>query len=138
MAVRFMPFAHWAPNWGGAALGAGAAGLAALALEGQGTVALALLAGAGAASGVLLAAGQLHFGRAEGREEGYYRDILSALPEAVAITDRKGSVLWKSEAFRFALGSGGGTASFKARRASAGGGGIGFPPFRHGSQRHAA
>ncbi|MGO9984791.1 MAG: ATP-binding protein [Rhodomicrobium sp.] len=109
MAVRFMPFAHWAPNWGGAALGAGAAGLAALALEGQGTVALALLAGAGAAGGVLLAAGQLHFGRAEGREEGHYRDILSALPEAVAITDRKGSVLWKSEAFRFALGSGGGT-----------------------------
>ncbi len=61
MAVRFKPFAHWSPKWGAAAAGTGAAGLAVLALAGQGQAALTLLAAGGArASGALFAAGKLH------------------------------------------------------------------------------
>jgi len=104
MAVRFMPFAHWSPKWGAAATAAGAAGLAALTLKGQGQAALTLLACSGAAGAVLIAAGQLHFGREESRIDGRLRDILGALPAAAAITDRKGKVLWKSDALHSALG----------------------------------
>jgi two-component system cell cycle sensor histidine kinase/response regulator CckA len=99
MAVRFTTFAHWSPKWSGAAIAAGGAALAALALNGQGALALALLACAGAAGGVLIAAGQLRFGRKESWIDGRLRNILSALPSAAAITDRKGQVLWRSEAF---------------------------------------
>ncbi len=99
MAVRFMPFAHWSPKWGAAATG-----LAALALSGQGQAALTLLAALGAAGAVLIAAGQLHFSRRESQIDGHLQHILSALPAPAAVSDRRGKVLWKSEAFGSALG----------------------------------
>ena len=104
MAVRFMPFAHWSPKWGVAATGAGAAGLSALALAGQGQAALTLLAASGAAGAVLITAGQLHFGQRESKIDGRLQSILSALPASIAVSDRRGKVLWKSEAFQSALG----------------------------------
>lgn len=104
MAMRFKSFAHWSPNWEAAAAGAGAAGLGALALSGQGQLALTLLAGAGAASGVLFAAGQVHVSRGKTAFDARLKHILRAAPAALAITDRKGNILWKSEAFQPALG----------------------------------
>ncbi len=107
MAVRFMPFAHWNPRWNAAAAGAGAAWLAALALAGQGQTALALLAAGGAASGVLLGAGKLYIGSEERQLDARLHKVLGVLPSAAAITDRKGKVLWRSEAFlKLMAGSG--------------------------------
>jgi two-component system cell cycle sensor histidine kinase/response regulator CckA len=107
MAVRFMPFAHWSPKWGAAATGAGAAGLAALTLAGQGQTALALLAAGGAAGAVLFGAGKLHVGGEESRLDPRLQKVLGVLPSAVAITNRKGKVLWRSEALlKLLAGSG--------------------------------
>ncbi|MGO8952653.1 MAG: response regulator [Rhodomicrobium sp.] len=106
MAVRTMPFAHWNPNWSVAAAGAGTAAIGALALSGEAGIALALLAGAGAAACALLAAGQLHF-RRRTSPEGDLHHVLAALPSAIAVTDRKGSVLWRSDAFSKAICSSG-------------------------------
>ena len=103
MAVRSKVFAHRSSKWGGAAIGVGAASAAALAAFGQSEIALALLAAGGAASGVLFAAGQLHSGR-PGSADDRLLQILGVLPAAVAVTDRKGSVLWKSDAFHAGLG----------------------------------
>src|SRR5208337_2363559 len=107
MAVRIMPFAHWNLNWSGAAVGAGTAAIGALALSGEARIALALLAGAGVAAGALLAAGQLHFRRRPSPIEGDLHHVLGALPSAIAVTDRKGSVLWRSDAFSDAICSSG-------------------------------
>ena len=107
MAVRFMPFAHWSPKWGAAATGAGAAGLAALALAGQGQTALALLAAGGAAGAALFGAGKLHVGGEESRLDPRLQRVLGVLPSAVAVTNRKGKVLWRSEALlKLLAGSG--------------------------------
>ena len=107
MAVRFMPFAHWSPKWGLAATGAGAAGLAALALAGQGQTALALLAAGGAAGAALFGAGKLHVGGEESRLDPRLQRVLGVLPSAVAVTNRKGKVLWRSEALlKLLAGSG--------------------------------
>jgi two-component system cell cycle sensor histidine kinase/response regulator CckA len=103
MAVRIMPFAHWNPNWSGVAVGAGTAAIGALALSGEARIALALLAGAGVAAGALFAAGQLHFRRRPSPIEGDLHHVLGALPSAIAVTDRKGSVLWSSDAFSDAI-----------------------------------
>jgi two-component system cell cycle sensor histidine kinase/response regulator CckA len=99
MAVRFMPFAHWNLDWGAAACGLGAACAGVLALAGYGELALALLAGAGAACGLLLAAGQLHFGSRERLADARFGEILNAAPAAIAVTSRDGLVLWRSSAF---------------------------------------
>jgi two-component system, cell cycle sensor histidine kinase and response regulator CckA len=99
MAVRFMPFAHWNPDWGAAACGLGAACAGILALAGYGELALALLAGAGAACALLLAAGQMHFGPKEHLPEARLGEILNATPAAIAVTGRDGRVLWRSGAF---------------------------------------
>ncbi|MBI4725570.1 MAG: hypothetical protein HY765_11500, partial [Rhodomicrobium sp.] len=104
MAVRTVSFAHWSPRWGGVAILLGLAGAAGLAAAGQSQIAVALLAGLGAASGVLLAAGQLQFRPRESRIEARMRDLFSALPSAVAVTDRKGIVIWRSESFLQAVG----------------------------------
>ena len=105
MTVRLKPFADWSPQWGAAASGAGAAGLAALALAGQGQAALALLAAGGAASGALFASGKLHLSWGENQIGERLQPVLSALPSAAAVTTRKGKVLWKSEALRKLLAS---------------------------------
>ena len=107
MAVRFMHFAHWSPKWGAAATGAGAAGLAALTLAGQGQTALALLAAGGAAGAALFGAGKLHVGGEESRLDPRLQKVLGVLPSAVAVTSRKGKVLWRSEALlKLLAGSG--------------------------------
>jgi two-component system cell cycle sensor histidine kinase/response regulator CckA len=107
MAARFRPFAHWNPRWSAAAAGVGAAGLAALALAGQGQTALVLLAAGGAASGVLLGAGKLYIGGEERQLDANLQKVLGVLPSAAAITDHKGRVLWRSEAFlKLMAGSG--------------------------------
>jgi two-component system, cell cycle sensor histidine kinase and response regulator CckA len=98
MAVRFMPFAHWSPKWGAIATGAGAAGLAGLTLAGQGQTALALLAAGGAAGAALYGAGKLHVGGEESKLDPRLQRVLGVLPSAVAVTNRKGKVLWRSEA----------------------------------------
>ena len=103
MAVRSQPFAHRSSKWGGVAVGLGAASAAALAFAGQGEIAMALLAAGGAASGVLFAAGYLHSGQ-PGPADDRLQHILGALPAAIAVTDRKGSVLWKSDAFCASVG----------------------------------
>src|SRR5215469_16287674 len=107
MAVRFMSFAHWNPDWAGAACGLGAACAGALALAGYGELALALLAGIGAACWLLLAAGQLHFGRRENPADARLSEILKATPAAVAVTGRDGRVLWRSSAFAAAVAGSG-------------------------------
>ena len=104
MAVRFKPFAHWSPKWGAAATGAGVAGLAALAFAGEGQAILTVLAAGGAASGALFAAGKLHLSWEESRIDARLQQVLGALPSAVAVTSRKGKVLWRSEAFHKLLG----------------------------------
>ncbi len=107
MAVRSKPFAHWSPRWRAAAACAGAAGLAALAVGGQGQTALALLAAGGAVSGVLLGSGKLYIGGEERQLDARLQKVLGVLPSAAAITDRKGRVLWRSEAFlKLMAGSG--------------------------------
>ncbi len=104
MAVRSMPFAHWSPHWNSAAVGLGAAGAVSLAVAGEGQAALAVLAGIGAAAGVLFAAGQLHFKPAEGKSDDRIRGIISALPAAVAVTNKRGLIQWGSEAFLNTVG----------------------------------
>ena len=87
--------------------GAGAAGLAALALAGQGQTALALLAAGGAAGAALFGAGKLHVGGEESRLDPRLQQVLGVLPSAVAVTNRKGKVLWRSEALlKLLAGSG--------------------------------
>jgi two-component system cell cycle sensor histidine kinase/response regulator CckA len=81
------------------AFGLGAAGVIGLSAAGEGQIALALLAGAGAAAGVLFAAGQLHFKPVEGKSDDSVRRIFSALPAAVAITSKKGLIQFASETF---------------------------------------
>ena len=123
MAVRFMPFAHWSPKWGAAATMAGAAGLATLALTGQGQTALALLAAGGAAGAALFGAGKLHVGGEESRLDARLQQVLGVLPSAVAVTNRKGKVLWRSEALlKLLAGSGAARDSVAARRRPARGG----------------
>ncbi|MGO9487272.1 MAG: ATP-binding protein [Rhodomicrobium sp.] len=107
MAVRFKPFAHWSLKPGAAAAGAGAAGLAALALLGQEQAALTLLAAGGAAAAALFAAGKLYLSWDESRIDARLQQVLSALPAAIAVTNRKGQVLWKSEALLEVLGGSG-------------------------------
>jgi two-component system cell cycle sensor histidine kinase/response regulator CckA len=107
MAVRFMPFAHWNPDWGAAACGLGAACAGILALAGYGELALALLAAAGAACGLLLAAGQLRFGPGELVPDARLSEILSGTPAAIAVTGRDGRVLWRSNAFAAIAGGSG-------------------------------
>src|SRR5580658_10128138 len=104
MAMQSMPFAHRSFNWGTAAVGLGAASAAALFLTGQGQAAFAFLACLGAAASVLFAAGQLQFKRSPSRIDEDARRIFSALPGAVAITDKKGIVHWRSEAFLHTTG----------------------------------
>jgi two-component system cell cycle sensor histidine kinase/response regulator CckA len=99
MAVRFMPFAHWNPDWKAAACSLSAACAGFLAVMGHGEVALALLAGAGAACVILLAAGQLHFGRRDQPSDARLSDILKDTPAAIAITSRSGRVFWRTSAF---------------------------------------
>jgi two-component system, cell cycle sensor histidine kinase and response regulator CckA len=105
MTVRFKPLAEWSPIWSVAATGAGAAGLAALALAGQGQTALALLATGGAASGALFAAGKLRLSWGVSQIDERLLPVLAALPSAAAVTSRKGKVLWKSDALGKLLGS---------------------------------
>jgi two-component system, cell cycle sensor histidine kinase and response regulator CckA len=105
MAVRSMPFAHWRPHWGGALVVLGAAGAVALSAAGHGQAALALLAFLGAGAGVLFAAGQLSFRPAESKIDDRAKRIFSALPAAMAVTDKKGVILWQSCAFSDAVGA---------------------------------
>jgi two-component system, cell cycle sensor histidine kinase and response regulator CckA len=98
MTVRLKPFADWNPRWGTAASAAGAAGLLALAFAGQGQTALALLAAGGAASGALFASDKLRLSWDGPQIDEHLLPVLGALPSAIAVTTRKGKVLWKSEA----------------------------------------
>ena len=104
MAVRFKPFAHWSPKWGAAATGAGVAGLGRARVCGPGAGDFTVLAAGGAASGALFAAGKLHLSWEESRIDARLQQVLGALPSAVAVTSRKGKVLWRSEAFHKLLG----------------------------------
>jgi two-component system, cell cycle sensor histidine kinase and response regulator CckA len=105
MAMRSMPFADWNANREAAVFAAGAAIAAALALTGQSQVALILLAALGVAAAGLMAVGQMRLQGKESRIDARLREILSILPAAAAITDRKGAVLWASEAFLRSAGS---------------------------------
>jgi two-component system cell cycle sensor histidine kinase/response regulator CckA len=100
-----MPFAHWNRNWRAAGFWLGAALTAALALAGQAQLARALLAGAGAGLSMLIASGHLGIQTKESRTEARMREVLRAVPAAIAITGRKGIVLWASEAFLELAGS---------------------------------
>jgi two-component system, cell cycle sensor histidine kinase and response regulator CckA len=104
MAVRVMAFAHSSPLWIRAALFAGALGMGAVAYAGYGQIVLSLLAAIGASAAVLFAAGQLSVRRGESGLGNSLPQILSALPAAAAISDRKGILLWRSEAFQNAAG----------------------------------
>ena len=107
MAVRSKPFARWSSKWSVAATGGGVAGLAALALAGQGQTALALLAAGGAAGAALWGAGKLRLGGEESKIDARLQQVLGVLPSAVAVTNRRGKVLWRSEALlKLLAGSG--------------------------------
>jgi two-component system cell cycle sensor histidine kinase/response regulator CckA len=104
MAVRSMPFAHWNPHWGAAAIGLGGAGATVLSVAGHGEAALALLAALGAAGSVLLAAGQLQFTSGRRGLNDRASRVFSALPVPFAVTDKKGIILWRSEVFLNTVG----------------------------------
>ncbi len=105
MALRTRSFAHWSPWLAGAAVGVAlAAGTAGLAAAGASQIVAGLLAGVGAATVILAAVGHLQFRPRESRIEDRLREIFSALPVPIAVTDRKGIVLWRSEAFATAVG----------------------------------
>jgi two-component system, cell cycle sensor histidine kinase and response regulator CckA len=104
MSAPSMPFAHWSPQWNSVAVGLGAIAAVALAVVGQGAIALALLAFLGAGAAILFAAGELRFKTAEGKSEERFSQLIRVLPCAVAVTNKKGSIKWGSEAFLNTVG----------------------------------
>jgi two-component system cell cycle sensor histidine kinase/response regulator CckA len=86
------------------AFGLGALGAAVLFAAGEAQTALGLLAGIGAAAGVLFAAGLLQFKPAEAQSDDRAGRIFTALPAAVAVTSKKGLIQWASEAFLNTVG----------------------------------
>lgn len=104
MAVRSRPLAHWNPHWGGAVIAICVAGTVALSAGGHWQEALFLLAFFCAAAGVLFLAGELSFKPDETQLDEQAKRLFSALPSAVAVTDKKGIVLWQSAPFSDTVG----------------------------------
>ncbi|MGA7323766.1 MAG: ATP-binding protein, partial [Rhodomicrobium sp.] len=97
-------FSHMSERLSGTATSLGLAGVVGLAIAGEGLLAALLLAGFGAAAAVLIVSGVLRLRPKESRTETRLREIFGALPSALAVTDRRGALLWKSDTFMKAIG----------------------------------
>ncbi len=105
MAARSQPFAHRNSRWGVPAIALGAILLAALAIAGHRDIVLILLAAAGLACAIMAALGLLGIRSTKGRIEDQLQVALQDVPAAVAITGRKGKVLWTTAEFAKIAGS---------------------------------
>ena len=97
-------FSHMSERLSGTLTSVGLAGVIGLAIGGEGLLAALLLAGFGAAAAVLIVSGVLRLRPKESRTETRLREIFGALPSALAVTDRRGALLWKSDTFMKAIG----------------------------------
>ncbi len=97
-------FSHMSERLSGTATSLGLAGVVGLAIAGEGLLAALLLAGFGAAAAVLIVSGVLRLRPKESRTESRLREIFDALPSPLAVTDRRGSLLWRSDTFMKAIG----------------------------------
>jgi two-component system, cell cycle sensor histidine kinase and response regulator CckA len=105
MALRFKPFGLTISDRPAAACALGVT-VAVFILLGQAQLALALLAAVGAAGGILVASGHLRLSAPGGAPGPEFYEIADALPGAIAVTDRKGCIVFRTPGFAEAAGMG--------------------------------